>query len=126
MKRLVIASVILVVIFAAALINTRFLGTYTKEISGLLQNAETSASGFDWNAAGKDTDKAMELWEKKRAYFYVTLFHGETDAVYQDFCEVKKLIEYQQYGEYSAANARLIARLKLLWDMERLTLENVF
>ncbi len=72
----------------------------------MLRSAETSASVYDWNAAGQYTDKAMELWEKRRAYFYVTLFHGETDAIYENFCEVKKLIEYKQYGEYSAANAR--------------------
>ena len=64
-------------------------------------------------------------WLSHDAYLHVLLRHSETDEIYIDFREVAEFIQCEEAGEYSAANARLIAQLELLSEAEQLTLKNI-
>lgn len=125
MKRLWIAVVILGLVFAATLYNTRYLSALTASLSATLTRAEERAALGDWPAAGALTDKAKEQWESHTLYLHVFLRHNDTDDVEIGFHEVKEFITHEEQGEYSAANARLIAEVGLLYEAEQLSLKNV-
>ena len=125
MKRIIIAAAILLVTFAATLSHSFYISSFTEELTTLLEAAETNAEKENWSAADDLTQAAREKWEGNEHYLHILLRHSETDSVYTGFREVAEFIQCQEGGEYSAANARLIAELELLAEAEQLTLKNI-
>lgn len=125
MKRIWIAFAILLLIFSATLLHSQSIETIVFDLSALLEEAEINAEQGDWTSAKELTQIAQEKWEGRDLYLYVTLRHTETDAIYTGFREVAEFIDCQESGEYSAANARLIAELSLLAEAEQLSLKNI-
>ena len=125
MKRIIIAASILLLTFAAILSHSFYIGSFTEDLTTLLEAAENNAEENNWAAAWDLTQTAHQKWDAKSAYLHILLRHNETDNVYTGFREVFEFIQCQESGEYSAANARLIAELELLSEAEQLTLQNV-
>lgn len=125
MRRLYVALVILVLIFSAALYNAHFLEQVTDELTELLTRAEARAEAGDWNAARKLTDQADAIWQDHSLYFHVLLRHSETDDVEVQLQEVQGFLQLEEQGEYSAANARLLAEIALLYEAEQFSLKNI-
>lgn len=125
MKRLWIAGGILCVIFAATLYNAHYLNNFTADLSDLLNRAEARAEGGDWDSARKLTEQADDLWNSHTLYLHIFLRHGDTDDVEIGFHEVSELLQAEEDGEYSAANARLVSEIGLLYEAEQLSLKNV-
>lgn len=125
MKRVIIAGAILFLIFAATLSHSFYISSFTGHLTALLEAAETRAEEEDWAAADELTRTAQSRWDGRDAYLHILLRHSDTDAVYTGFREVAEFIQCQEGGEYSAANARLIAELELLSEAEQLTLKNI-
>ena len=124
MKRLWFAVALLAVVFTATLLNSFYLKDFSTDLMDMLTQAEVKAEEGDWAAAEALTGAAMEKWQGKEMYLYTLLRHADTDLVYTGFREVNEFISCKEGGEYSAANARLIAQLELLYGMEQFTLKN--
>lgn len=125
MKRVIIASSILLLTFLATWGHSFYVSAFTEELTALLETAEVQAEQEDWAAAQKFTEEAKDKWEARELYLHILLRHSETDSVYTGFREVTEFIQCQEGGEYSAANARLIAELELLAEAEQLTIKNI-
>lgn len=125
MKRIIAAASILLLVFAATLCHSFYISSLTRELTSILEAAEVNAEKNDWAAAETLTQTARERWDSADAYLHILLRHSETDAIYTGFREVYEFIQCQEGGEYSAANARLIAQLELLSEAEQLTLKNI-
>lgn len=125
MKRILIAAAILLFTFAAMLCHSFYISAFTDDLSAILETAEARAEEGDWTSARELTHTAREKWEAKDAYLHILLRHNETDNIDTQFREVAEFIQCEEGGEYSAANARLIAGLDLLSEAEQLTLRNV-
>ena len=124
MKRLWLAAVLLAAVFAVALWNSASLREFTGEISAILQEAGAEAADGSWDQAARLTGRAREIWEDQDVYLHITLRHADTDEIYACFQEVEALLSSREWGEYAAANARLITRMELLWESEAPTLKN--
>lgn len=125
MKRAYIAMGILLAVFAATLYNAHYLNAFTADLSDCLTRAEAQAEGGDWTAAAETTQQARAQWEARTLYLHIMLRHGDTDDVNIGFREVTEYLREQERGEYSAANARLITKIGLLYEAEQLSLKNV-
>lgn len=125
MKRVLIAAVILLTTLAVMLCHSFYISSFTKDLTTLLEAAEVRAEENDWKTAQELTHSAQEKWKAKDVYLHILLRHNETDTIYTCFREVAEFIQCQEGGEYSAANARLIAELELLSEAEQLTLKNI-
>ena len=125
MKRLWIACGILIAVFAATLFNAHYLKGFTTQLTDLLTRAEAAAEVQSWEEAATLTKQAYEKWEGNDAYLHIMLRHSDTDQVHTGFQEVLEFIQCREGGEYSAANAKLIAQIDLLYEAEQLTLKNV-
>lgn len=126
MRRLWISLAALAALFCLTLLNTHYLGTYTEELITLLRQAEASTADGDWDAAADKTEAALDRWNSRETYLHMVLQHRDTDEVLLSFQEVQRLIACQEDGgEYSAANARLITQIGLLYEMEQLSWKNL-
>lgn len=125
MKRLWIACGILAVLFAATLYNASYLDRLTASLSDQLTQAEAYAEAGDWAEAARLTEGAFDEWESHTLYLHVLLRHADTDDVNSSFQEVGEFITCQESGEYSAANARLMTQIRLLYEAEQLSLKNI-
>lgn len=125
MKRLWIAVGLLLAVFAATMWNAHYLNGFTGELSDLLTRSETAAEAGDWERAHTLTTQAYDAWEGNGSYLHIMLRHSDTDQIHTGFQEVLEFIQCREGGEYSAANARLIAQIGLLYEAEQLTLKNI-
>ncbi|MGN0968602.1 MAG: DUF4363 family protein [Oscillospiraceae bacterium] len=126
MRRFWISLSVLIALFCVTLYNTHYLDDLTGELAGLLLEAETCVVDGDWDAASDKTEAALDLWKSRENYLHMVLRHADTDAILLDFQEVRQLIDHQEDGgEYSAVNARLVTRIRLLHEMEQFNLKNL-
>ena len=126
MKRLWIALALLGAIFIGTLFHIRSLHGFTDTLGTLLEQADERAAAEDWEQALDLTVQAKDIWAGRDVYLHVLLRHADTDAIYAGFRETLALLDSREYGEYSAANARLVTQIELLYEAEQLTLKNIF
>ena len=125
MKRVWIACGLLLAILAGTLGHSWYIQSFTDDLIALLAESEVRAESGDWTGAEELTQKARDMWEERDVYLHVTLRHDETDTIYTGLREVQEFLQCEESGEYSAANARLIANLELIAEAEQLTLKNI-
>ena len=126
MKRLWIAAILLCALLGATLANAWYLGHLTGELTAALEESEALAEAGDWAGAQAATEAAFRRWNNHETYLHILLRHSDTDQIYAGFQETLALLESREYGEYAAANARLVTQIELLSEAEQLTLKNVF
>ena len=125
MKRLWIAAILLCALLGATLAIAWYLGHLTGELTAALEESEARAEAGDWAGSQAATEAAFRRWNNHETYLHILLRHSDTDLIYAGFQEAMEYLDCREGGEYSAANARLLLRLELLSEAERLTLKNV-
>lgn len=125
MKKGWLAVGLLAGMVALSLWHVSALGELTTDLEERLSRAEALAESGDWERAAEVTKEASEQWENRAFYLHVTLDHKTADDIAVGFAETLEFLEWQETGEYSAANARLMKQLKLLGEVERPNLENL-
>lgn len=125
MKRLWIALALMGVLLGGTLAHTISLQGFTGGLTGALEEAQTLAQADDWDRARTLTEQSLQTWRERDVYLHVLLRHADTDQIYAGFQEVLALLESGEYGEYAAANARLITQIGLLSEAEQLNLKNI-
>ncbi len=126
MKRLWIALLLLAGLLAGTLLHTWSLDGFTRGLTGSLERAQQLAQADRWQEAAALTEEALQNWSDRDVYLHVLLRHADTDQIYAGFREVLALLGSGEYGEYAAANARLVTQIGLLSEAEQLTLKNIF
>ncbi|MCI8537843.1 MAG: DUF4363 family protein [Oscillospiraceae bacterium] len=125
MKRAWIAGSVLILLLAVSWWNAWYIQSFTQTLSGVLAQAEDAAETGDWEMAGRLTMEAQDRWEGASRYLYTVLRHADTDQVDIKFQAVLEWIECREDGEYSSANAELMAQLALIAGMEQPSIKNL-
>ena len=125
MKRFWIALLLLGAILTGPLFHIRSLHGFTDTLAGLLEQADELAAAEQWEQAQTLTQQAKDTWADRDVYLHVLLRHADTASIYAGFRETLALLDSREYGEYAAANARLITQIQLLYEAEQLTLKNI-
>ena len=94
-------------------------------LSSSSRSSSRAWAAGDWAGAQAATEAAFRRWNNHETYLHILLRHSDTDQIYAGFQEAMEYLDCREAGEYSAANARLLLRLELLSEAERLTLKNV-
>lgn len=126
MKRLWIALALLAALLCGTLLHTWSLRGFTQGLTDSLDQAQALTRADRWEEARSLTEDTLQTWRDRDVYLHVLLRHADTDQIYAGFQETLALLDSQEYGEYAAANARLITQIELLSEAEQLTLKNVF
>ena len=125
MKRLWIAASILLFLLGSTLANSYLLNRIIADYTHQLTEAHRLAEADNWNAAAQLTAQVTERWHEHDFYFHVMLPHRDIDEIHLTFQEVKEYLKLEEPDQYNAANAKLIAQLGLLAEMEQLNWKNI-
>lgn len=125
MRRLWIAAAILLVMLVSTLGNSFYLNQLMDGYKQHLTSAHQSAVQGSWDNAAQLTEQVEEDWQEHDFYLHVMLPHKDIDAIHLTFREVREYLELEETDQYTAANARLIAQLGLLGEMEQLNVKNI-
>jgi hypothetical protein len=101
----------LVLMLAAAIVNIHFLTKLTERVTGLIDEAEKSASEENWDKAVGKAEEAIGLWDGSDTYTHLVLRHSElesaTDALYGFLEQVYAKEEGNAKGAAEAAKAHM-------------------
>lgn len=125
MKRGWLAVALLALLAGVSVWHTLSVDALTAELTDTLERAEAEAETGAWDEALRSTQQARARWDGAGVHLHITLDHAVMDEVSVGFAETLEFLEQREAGEYSAANARLIERIRLLGEMERPVPENL-
>ncbi len=125
MKRLVIASLLLLSVLGATVFHSQYLTKLTDDYCGQLKQAAVFADNDNWPRALELTKQSLASWEQHDFYLHTLLRHTDIDNIRLTFHEVVEYLYLAEPDQYTAANAKLITQLELLAEAERLDLKNI-
>jgi hypothetical protein len=125
MKRLWISVSVLLALLGSTLANSYCLNNIINDYTQKLSEAHRLAEADNWDAASELTKQVTKRWHKHDFYFHVMLPHRDIDEIHLTFQEVEEYLKLEESDQYNAANAKLIAQLGLLAEMEQLNLKNI-
>lgn len=126
MGRLYCASATLLIIFFACFSSARWVDDLTVDYTQRLEIAQQLTLENNWEEARNMTKNVYDQWNSQSFPLHVLLRHGDLDEILLCFQSVLQYLEQEDEEPYRANNAQLMIQLKLLAEMEQLTLENVF
>ena len=125
MKRLVIASVLLLAVLGGTVFHSHYLTDCTDGYCQQLKQAAILADQNNWPRALELTKQTLAAWEHHDFYLHTMLRHIDIDSIRLTFHEVVEYLKLEEPDQYTAANAKLITQLELLAEAERLDWKNV-
>jgi len=126
LKRLWLASFLLLLLLSVALLNGRVSKDLADGLTEQLTQAQRLARDDQWDSARALTNLAYTRWQDNHFYLHITMRHSDTDEILRTFRSVQEYLLLEETDQYVAANADLIAQITLLAEMEQATLANVF
>lgn len=125
MKRLWIASALLVSLLVGSIINAQIIQSLSEGLSVQLKQAQEYAEENRWEDALHETETARQVWNDHNFYLHVVTRHGDTDQIQRGLETAVQLLERRSMAEYAHVNTDLIVQLDLLAQMELPTLSNI-
>lgn len=115
----------LILLFFACHSTATWTESLTTDYISQLEQAQELIANQQWQEASELTDQVFQHWESQSFPLYVLLRHSDLDKILICFQSVSQYLEQEDEEPYVANNAQLIAQLKLLAEMEALSLKNI-
>jgi len=125
LKRLWIASALLLFLLSSTLFNAYFSQSLADNLSEQLTQAQQMAQNGQWGSARALTRLAYHRWQDNHFYLHTVMRHSDTDQILRSFQGVLQYLSIREWDQYTAANADLITQIQLLAEMEQASLVNV-
>lgn len=125
MKKEWIATALLVLLFAAALINIACLDRLIGRIGEDVSRAQELAECGDFSAAEAALDTAIEHWIAANSYTHIFIRHPEIDSTSDAFFELKELLAEENADGFPSAFDKLKYHLNSIDEMEHIRLGSV-
>lgn len=126
MKKEIFALALLLALFAGGAYNTSYLNGFTSEICDILTVSESSLNAGDSDRALELAELAHDDWHSHDGYTGVFIRHTEIDAVTYGFHELISALESDEPQNAGELYSGMIEHVRSLYEMERITLRNVF
>ena len=126
MTRETAALLLLVLLFAAALLNIACLDKTVGSILAETDAARSFAEEGDFDAAEQALDRAVARWVAADGYTHIFLRHPEIDSTSDAFYELKQILSEENADGFPSAFDKLIYHLHSIDEMEHIRLGSVF
>lgn len=127
MKRILLPLLFIVLLSLSTLFNVIYLQHFTDGLISGLEQAQSLAEQGNAKQAYQHSVQTQSAFHEKSFLLHVTLFHSSIDEIELSFGEVLAFLAHgDTSSSYFAANAKLIAQLRLLSEGEQLTWKNIF
>lgn len=125
MKVFRIPCLILAAMLVFSLLNSAWLtqrcNGWTRELDAIDQCARQD----DWEDAQYRLDLLYQDWQTAQTYLHATIDHEEINVAETLFCRSIVLCQEADSVEFRSHLADLISQLKLLDEMERISIKNI-
>lgn len=125
MARLYGATFTLIFILASCFATAHWVDDITIYYIDQLEYAQSLTKENKWQEASDVTQAVYDHWNGQSFSLYVLLRHGDIDKISLGFQSVSQYLQQEDEEPYTANNAQLITQLRLLAEMEQLSLENI-
>ena len=125
MKYFYIPCSILVLILSLSLLNARLMERSTDEWCDMLTQAQEAAAQDDWTKAGQILSDIHNAWDEKQSYFHIVSVHAELDEAEALLAKSLSFALDQDDAEFRANTAELITQLRLLSEIQEVSIKNI-
>ena len=125
MRALYVPLALLAGLFILAMANSSYVTAQTEAWTSQLSAVETAAAGEDWPAALEAAQAAYQSWQARQFYFHSVIHHDELDEAEAYYLQLLTACRLQDPLETALHLAELRSQLRLLAEMEELSIPNV-
>ncbi len=118
MKRILLSLLLMALILGLCVWGTDRVSEICRNVSGLLEQAETRCCLGDYEGAERLTLEAQALWAKHEGFLGTTLRHTESDDVGILFPPLLSALRQEDGEEFELRSLELRATLRHLSRME--------
>ena len=119
------SEVLLALLFGGAMANARYV---SKSVDGWCAGVEAAlaaAEAEDWEGAREALGAVYASWDARQTYFHIMVEHAELDAAEALFAVSHSFAESEDGAEFRANTAELLTQLRLLDEMEEISIKNI-
>ena len=125
MKYFSIPCAILALILALSLLNASVMGGYVSDWCEALNAAQEAADSGDWAKAEAQIRSVHKVWDEKQSYFHIVSVHAELDEAEALLAKSLSFARDRDDAEFRANTAELITQLRLLSEIQEISIKNI-
>ena len=125
MKHWLSPLLVLALLLGASLWNARCVSRSVEDWCAELEVSLALAQAEDWDGARDALDAVYSSWSARQTYFHIMLEHAELDAAEALFATAHSFAQAEEGAEFHANAAELLTQLRLLREMEALSVRNI-
>ena len=124
-KYFAVPVAVLALLLGLSLENGRRVESDAAKWLEAVEAATGSAERENWPEARDILREARESWESRKPWLHVVTAHDELEAADALFAEADSFAQERDMAEFRAAAAQLAVQLRVVSDMQQLTLRNI-
>ena len=125
MKYFIVPAAVLALLLGLSLWNAATVDALIEPWCASVEEARSAAAREDWDAASRLLHETREAWSARHAYFHIVTAHDELEEADALFASAESFAEARDAAEFRADAAQLVAQLRVVAEMQRLTIKNV-
>lgn len=125
MKYFLMPTAVLALLLGVALWNAAAVDAAVTPWCAAVSEAQDCAAREDWDGAARLVEETRRAWDGRQVYFHIVTAHDELEAVDALLAEAKAFAGERDAAEFRACTARLITQLRVVAEMQRLSLKNI-
>ena len=116
---------LLLALFGATLLNAAVADGLVTDWCAELDKLQDTAQAEDWPAVHDSLAALHESWDKHTAYFHIVLQHDELNEVESLLARADSFAFEQDEAEFRACVAELQSQLRVLSEMQEISIPNI-
>lgn len=125
MKKYALPLGVLAGILILSLWNGAAMARVTEGLCTSLAQCSDLGQAEQWDQAAQILENAYQDWSGHQVYLHIVLEHDAVDGAEAMFRRAMSFAKTQEPSEFHAELAGLISQLRLLAEMERLSIQNI-
>lgn len=117
--------ILLAGILAFSLWNSKTMAADTARWQAQLRQADALAQSEDWEGAAAALSASYQDWSARQTYLHIVSQHNAVDEADTMYRRCLAFASTQELSELLAETAGLTERLRLLTEMEQLSIRNI-
>lgn len=109
----------------ASLANAYASGHYVEAWCREISAIQDAAQEENWEKVREQLGALHECWDERAAYFHIILQHDELNEVESLLARARSFAIEQDEGEFRACAAELQSQLRVLSEMQEISIKNI-
>ena len=120
-----IPFLLLLALFSATLVNAAVAGRLVEDWCTELDQLQNTAQAEDWDSVRADLAAFHQGWDRHATYFHIILQHDELNEVESLLARADSFALEQDEGEFRECVAELQSQLRVLSEMQEISIRNI-